>query len=94
MEQNVTKYKSSSDPFGLLYAPRISKEIHERNIKRELQRAVIICNRYHEPITLHYENKLGKQRIEDVLVIAATERYAILKGGRSIPIPDILKVVT
>ncbi len=73
---------------------RTINEIEKDLVRHDLERAVLLSNIYDEAALLHYEDPQGASRSVEGLVQAATEHYAILSGGTSIPIKRITKVIT
>ncbi len=72
----------------------VKKNDFINKIRIELERAVALWNIHDETAFLHFTDGIGNNKIEEVRVMAVTERYAVLMGGRSIPIENVTKVVT
>ena len=63
-------------------------------VKRSLETAVMLATMYREPVLIHYKDALGNTLIRERIIISATERYAMFKGGETIPLTHIVKVVS
>lgn len=66
--------------------------VHMHQLRKDLQTAVLMGNYYREPVRLCYHDHRDKLVTKIAVVIALTERYAILQGGKSIQLAKMQKV--
>ena len=65
----------------------------EKVIRYDLDRAMKLGNLYKESVKIRFENRMGELLEEEAIVLTVTEQYVVLRGGTSIPIKSIRKVV-
>ncbi|MEM7551611.1 MAG: hypothetical protein AAF363_18145 [Bacteroidota bacterium] len=71
----------------------LHNEIDEKLLLYDLNRAVKLSNLYKESVLIKYTDRNGYHREKDTMVLTVTERYVVLKGGSSIPIENIERVI-
>tara|TARA_Y100001972_G_scaffold127422_1_gene184176 strand:- start:245 stop:526 length:282 start_codon:yes stop_codon:yes gene_type:complete len=62
-------------------------------IRRKLTTAVTIGKIFGRSVQLVYKNHYERFTTKDAVVVAVTDRYAILQGSKSIPQDKIQKVI-
>lgn len=69
------------------------KSAYTESIKRKLETAVMLSNLHREPVMVQYADRDNNFVEKEVYIIAATQQYAMLQGGETIPISRISKVL-
>ncbi len=78
-----------------LHKPRKAgpKAARVERMKRRLHTALTLGNLFGKAVQLYYQDHYERFVAREAVVIAVTDRFVILEGGRSIPQSRIRKVV-
>ncbi len=71
---------------------KINKSSRIERIKQKLNAAIILGNVFGKKVSLLYRDHYERFSMKEAIVIAVTERFVVLQGGRSIQHNKIRKV--
>ena len=93
LTNNTTGSVEDQDPNLFMTRKKRQLEANKQLLLHDLFRAVRLGNLYQETALILHKDTDGRIQTLEAQVLSATEKFAIIKGGMSIPIGRIQKVV-
>ncbi len=90
---NTFKFKKQDNRTNKAQRSEEHEDVSKRLLMYELKRAAMLGSLYNESTFLRFLDDNGFSRTLDKVVTAITEKYVLFRGGLSIPIGRIQKII-